>query len=176
MSRWAGWQALPDRAASALCVSGGLPGADADRRSAGNGGAARRQEQRLRLYHICWCWCITCSRTSGLRGPSRDGCRHGGVWLANFLFAAAGLFLLSQMATGGACCGRFDDAVWFGTRRISDWRRRKRTRKQRSRGAERPCPAGSGAGWQAELRGAIAAISGPIWRGRCIASSRAGFR
>ena len=34
-----------------------------------------------------------------------------GVWLANFVFAAAGLFLLSQLATGGAVLGFI--AAWF---------------------------------------------------------------
>ena len=34
-----------------------------------------------------------------------------GVWLANFVFAAAGLFLLSQLATGGAVLGYI--TAWF---------------------------------------------------------------
>lgn len=38
-----------------------------------------------------------------------------GVWLANAVFAAAGLFLLSQMATGGAVLGSI--TAWFSRRR-----------------------------------------------------------
>ena len=44
-------QALSDRDAQALCLSGGLPGADAGRRSPGRHLAARRQELRLDLHH-----------------------------------------------------------------------------------------------------------------------------
>ena len=66
-----------------------------------------------------------------------------GVWLANILFTAAGLFLLSQLATGGQILSTVTG--WFA-----------RSRKQKP--GDRETPAASNetpaedAGWQAELK------------------------
>jgi len=67
-----------------------------------------------------------------------------GVWLANFVFAAAGLFLLSQLATGGAVLGFI--TAWFS-----------RAPKPQADDAGEESPANEGseevneAGWQASL-------------------------
>jgi len=64
-----------------------------------------------------------------------------GVWLANFVFAAAGLFLLSQLATGGSVLGSVTG--WFA-------RAPKPNAAQSANGA---AEGDADAGWQAELKG-----------------------
>jgi LPS export ABC transporter permease LptG/LPS export ABC transporter permease LptF len=67
-----------------------------------------------------------------------------GVWLANFVFAAAGLFLLSQLASGGSVLSAVSG--WFS--------RTPRPKPEESGTSEVPdeIAAGSDSGWQAELK------------------------
>jgi len=68
-----------------------------------------------------------------------------GVWLANFVFAAAGLFLLSQLATGGAVLGTVTS--WFSRapKPKPDATEEEASGNSRSNGH-------SDAGWQASLK------------------------
>ena len=92
-------QALPDRDAQALRLSGGLPGADAGGRSAGRHLAARRQELRL-VFTILLVFVYYLLSSTGIAlGKQNWISAFFAVWSANLLFAAGGLFLLWQMAS-----------------------------------------------------------------------------
>jgi len=72
-----------------------------------------------------------------------------GVWLANFIFAAAGLFLLSQLATGGAVLSAVTS--WFSrTPKPEDDANGDGVAENGSRGGD--LQTDSDAGWQAALR------------------------
>ena len=72
-----------------------------------------------------------------------------GVWLANFIFAAAGLFLLSQLATGGAVLSAVTS--WFSrTPKPEDDANGDGVAENGSRGGD--LQTDSDAGWQPALR------------------------
>jgi LPS export ABC transporter permease LptG/LPS export ABC transporter permease LptF len=66
-----------------------------------------------------------------------------GVWLANFIFAAAGLFLLSQLATGGTVLSTL--TAWFSRRPKPEAIEDETLEDVASTGVSDP-------GWQAELK------------------------
>ncbi len=94
-------QAVPHRIAQPLRVSGGLPGADAGRRSPGRSLKTRRQKLRLRLHHPAG---------PALLRPFLHRYRPGQAGqvlpllrcvVGQPAFCRTGLFLLWQMASGG---------------------------------------------------------------------------
>ncbi len=91
-----------------------------------------------------------------------------GVWLANFVFAAAGLFLLSQLASGGAVLATVTS--WFSR---APKPQPEDAAEEANGNASSNGP--SNAGWQASLKPATAGDSTPGLPALCIDSSRADF-
>ncbi len=94
-------KALPAGVEQSLLLSRGMYGSDAGRRAAGRGFAARRQELRLCLYHAPGVPLLLPLLHRDALARQDKIPAFFAVWSANLVFAAAGIFLLWQMASGG---------------------------------------------------------------------------